>query len=201
MKKKVKDIETLEEPKPYEVDKLSKVPSGIIILLLKYWAAAAAVFFSLIGGLDIGLDFSNNPDATPADVAASYIKIILLLALFMTLFVNYIIRPVVKLMYNRRNNTFQYNMVNVKGILSLVLCLFYHLILSIILFFVTIFLGKHGWVLDPFGTAGGQGIEPFTYGFCYIAVDFIFLFIKNMSIYIYKRYKYKIQSQGDLSNV
>lgn len=201
MKKKVKDIENLEEPKPYEVDKLSKVPSGIIILLLKYWAAAAAVFFSLIGGLDIGLDFSNNPDATPTDIAASYVKIILLLALFMTLFVNYIIRPIVRLMYNRRNNTYQYNMVNVKGILSLVLCLLYHLLLSVILFFVTVFLGKHGWVLDPFGTAGGQGIEPFTYGFCYIVVDFIFLFIKNLSIYIYKRYKYKVQSQGDLSDV
>lgn len=201
MKKKVKDIENLEEPKPYEVDKLSKVPSGIIILLLKYWAAAAAVFFSLIGGLDIGLDFSNNPDATPTDIAASYVKIILLLALFMTLFVNYIIRPIVRLMYNRRNNTYQYNMVNVKGILSLVLCLFYHLLLSVILFFITIFLGIHGWVLDPFGTAGGQGIEPFTYGFCYIVVDFIFLFVKNLSIYIYKRYKYKVQSQGDLSNV
>ena len=51
MSKKVKD--EFDGQKPYEVDKLSKFPSWLIFLLLKYWAAAAAVFFSVIGGLDI----------------------------------------------------------------------------------------------------------------------------------------------------
>ena len=42
MSKKEKRIE--EEFDPYKVDKLSKIPSWLIILVLKYWAAAAAVF-------------------------------------------------------------------------------------------------------------------------------------------------------------
>ena len=44
MSKKVKDVSN-EDINPYELDKLSKVPSWLIILILKYWAAAAAVFF------------------------------------------------------------------------------------------------------------------------------------------------------------
>ena len=190
MSKKVKD--EFDGQKPYEVDKLSKFPSWLIFLLLKYWAAAAAVFFSVIGGLDIGFSFEDaNQD--PASVLASYIATVAMIALFMTLFVNYIVRPTVRLMYNRRNNTYRYNMVNCKGILSLFLCLIYHFILSIILFFITVFLSSRGWVLDPFGTTEGAGIEPFTYGFCYLAGDFVFLFIKNVIVSLYQKHQYKKQ--------
>ncbi|MDE5566654.1 MAG: hypothetical protein K2I77_06675 [Anaeroplasmataceae bacterium] len=201
MKRKVKEIENLEEQKPYQVDKLSKVPSGLVILLLKYWAAAAAVFFGVIGSLDIGLDFSSGSSSGAVGEMALSVKLIVLLALFMALLSNYLVRPVVRLMYNRRNNTYLYNMVNIKGILSFILSLLYHIVLSIILFFVTWFLGSHHMVWDPFGTSGGSGIEPFTYGLCYIIIDFIFLFIKDMIVYIYIRCKYKIQSQGELSYV
>ena len=55
MKKKADQSQ--KELKPYEVDKLSKIPSWIIVIFLKFWAAAAAVFFIAIGGSDIGLDW------------------------------------------------------------------------------------------------------------------------------------------------
>ncbi|MDE7095449.1 MAG: hypothetical protein K2O23_03075, partial [Anaeroplasmataceae bacterium] len=119
MSKKVKEEQIIEEPKSGALDKLSKVPSWLIILLLKYWAAAAAVFFSLIGGLSIGLDFSGETAEDPLSVLSMSIVIIIILALFMGLFMNYMIRPIVNLMYSRKNNTHRYNMVNVKGILSL----------------------------------------------------------------------------------
>ncbi|MDE7100441.1 MAG: hypothetical protein K2O05_01135, partial [Anaeroplasmataceae bacterium] len=155
-----------------------------------------------IGGLDIGLDFSSSSSATETigELALS-IKLIVLLALFMALFSNYLVRPVVRMMYNRTSNTFRYNMINVKGVLSFVLSILYHIVISILLFLITWVLSSHHLVWDPFGAAGGSGIEPFTYGLCYIFVDFVFLFIKNISIYIYTRYKYKIQSQGELSYV
>ena len=190
MSKKVKEEQTVVEQKSGALDKLSKVPSWLIILLLKFWAAAAAVFFSLIGGLSIGLDFGEAGDE-PLSVLSTNIVIIIILALFMGLFMNYMIRPIVNMMYSRKNNTHRYNMVNIKGILSLFTNLGYHLIISIILFFVTAYvLSPNGLVLDLFGTAGNAGIEPFTYAFSYIVVDFVFLFLKNSIIDIIKRIKY-----------
>ena len=58
---KDKDVNKIN---PYELDKLSKIPSWLIIILLKYWAAAAAVYFGLIGGISFGLDFSQWQDPT-----------------------------------------------------------------------------------------------------------------------------------------
>lgn len=195
MSKKVKD--NSQNQNPYKLDKLSKIPSWLIILLLKYWAAAAAVFFSVIGGLDIGIDFSGSQGDPVAAVATS-IQIIVLLALFISLFINYIIRPFVRMMYNKRNNTYRYNMVNFKGFLSFIVCFLYHIVLSVILYFITIFLASHNLILDLFGTTGGSGIEPFTYGFCYIIVDFIFLFIKNVISDSIHRYQYKKQMNAEV---
>lgn len=195
MSKKVKD--NLKEQNPYQLDKFSKVPSWLIILLLKYWAAAAAVFFSVIGGIDIGLDFSGvETDAVNAFIVS--LKLIVMLALFIALFMNYLIKPVVRMMYNKRNNTYRYNMINFKGFFSFVVSLLYHLVLSIILYFITIFLASHHLVLDLFGTTGGSGIEPFTYALCYIVVDFVFLFIKNTISDIIVRRRYKKQMSEEI---
>ncbi|MDE6584476.1 MAG: hypothetical protein K2K15_03650, partial [Anaeroplasmataceae bacterium] len=69
MSKRVKVEE--KDVNPYKVDKLSRIPSWIILLILKYWAAAAAVFFMAIGGIGIGFDFSQgnltDPYAAMAD--------------------------------------------------------------------------------------------------------------------------------------
>ena len=193
MKKRVED-EFLGQ-KPYQVDKLSKVPSWLVILILKFWAAAAAVFFSVIGGLDIGLDFSTQ-EGDAITILASNIATVVFIGLFLAVFMNYIVRPFVRMMYNSRDNTYRYNMINLKGLKSLPVALIYNMLLSIILYFVTIFLSSHGLVLDLFGTTGGTGIEPFTYALCYMIVDFIFLFIKNLSVDLYEKHKYNKDMQG-----
>lgn len=195
MNKNVK--EDSKKQNPYQLDKLSRIPSWLIILLLKYWAAAAAVFFSVIGGVDIGFNL-DEVEMDPVNAFITSVQLIIFIALFITLFINYIVRPFVRMMYNKRNNTYRYNMINIKGILSFVLCFGYHIILSVILYFITILLSKYGLVLDLFGTTGGIGIEPFTYAFCYIVVDFIFLFIKD-AIWDYTiRLKYKKQMEMEL---
>ena len=193
MKKRVVEDEFLGQ-KPYQVDKLSKVPSWLVILILKFWAAAAAVFFSVIGGLDIGLDFSSQ-EGDAITILASNIATVVFIGLFLAVFMNYIVRPFVRMMYNSRDNTYRYNMINLKGLVSLPVALVYNMLLSVILYFVTIFLSKYGLVLDLFGTTGGTGIEPFTYAFCYMVVDFIFLFIKNLTIDLYQKYKYNKDMQ------
>ncbi|MDE7106320.1 MAG: hypothetical protein K2O22_04055 [Anaeroplasmataceae bacterium] len=188
--KKKKVSEELEEQVPLKESKLEKIPSWLIFLILKYWAAAAAVFFSAIGGLDIGLDFSKVDHTDFNAIVNADIALVVFIGMLLTLVMNYIVRPIVNLLHSRTNNVRMFNMVNVKGILSFVLNFLYCMLLSIISFFITYFLSSKGWVLDSFGMSGGEGIEPFTYAFCFIAVDFIFLFIKNVSIYIYKRCKY-----------
>ena len=191
MKNYVKDDAQEKEIRKYQK---KGVPSWIVVLLLKYWAAAAAVFFSLIGGVDIGMDFSGMGD-DPAAVLSSYISTVIFLGLFLALFFNYIVKPIVNMMHTSRNNVHRFNMVNMKGVKSLPVALAYNMLLSIILFFVTIFLSKHHLVLDLFGNSEGSGIEPFTYALCYMVVDFIFLFIKNLCIDLYQKYKYNKDMQ------
>ncbi|MDE6407780.1 MAG: hypothetical protein K2K48_05625 [Anaeroplasmataceae bacterium] len=188
MKKTVTD--ELEGQDPYKKSNLSKIPSWLIFLLLKYWAAAAAVFFSAIGGLDVGLDFTKVDESDINAIINADVALIVFIGMILTLVMNYIIRPISNLMHSRAQNIHRYNMVNCKGILSFVLNFIYCMVLSIILFFITLFLSSKGWVLDSFGMAEGQGIEPFTYAFCFLLVDSIFLLIKNIIIMIYQRYRY-----------
>lgn len=197
MKKKDKDNSSIGEINPYEVDKLSKVPSWLIILFLKYWAAAAAVFFGLIGGIDIGISFEQSSTTDPFAIMATDFVVVIFLALILTIFINYPIRLITRLLYNRRNNTYKYNMVNTKGFKSFIICLGYILVVSVILYLITLFLSIHGWVLDLFGTTGGSGVEPFTYAFCFIIVDSIFLIFKYFISNIYQRVKYKRLIQGE----
>lgn len=181
-------------------DKLSKIPSWIIILLLKYWAAAAAIFFSVIGGIDIGLNFDTIQDATAGQIFAQDITLIVMIGLFLALFTNYMVRPTVRMMYNRKNKVYRYNMINMKGFISFPIALVYNLSISIMLYFIIYFLGIHGLILNPFGMTN-YGIEPFSYALFYISIDFIFLFIKDLILDIRARVKYKKESQGVEENV
>ncbi|MCM1130490.1 MAG: hypothetical protein NC310_02535 [Roseburia sp.] len=174
-------------------DKISKIPSWLIILLLKYWAAAAAIFFSVIS-CD-GLNLGENKEVTGEQVFAIDIAIIILIGLFLALFSNYIVRPSVRMMYNRKNKVYRYNMINFKGFISFPIALAYNFLLSFILYFIVYFLGIHGLILNPFGMTN-YGIEPFSYALFYIIVDFIFLFIKDTILDIKERVKYKRESRG-----
>ena len=181
-----------QEFEPYKVDKLSKIPSWVVILILKFWAAAAAIFFIGIGGVTI-LNFSElQTDDVYENLAQSF-SLIILFGLFLAIFTNYVVRPYVRLMHNRRNNAYRYNLINIKGFKSFLFSLLYNLPLSLLLFFVTVFLSMHHLVWDPFGTSGGVGIEPFTYSICYIVIDGIIIIIKNIIYYVYLRLKYKRQ--------
>lgn len=188
-RKKVKDDEIMDID-PYQVDKLAKVPSWLKILLLKYWAAAAASFL-LFGITELGLNIYNDSEVARVETT---IKLIIIIGLFLAVFMNYIVRNFVRLMFNRRNNTYRYNMVNLRGLKSFFVSIPYNMLMAVIIYFVTVYiLSPNGLVFDPFGTTGGIGIEPFTVGFIYLFFDSIFLIIKNLIIMLYERYKYNKQ--------
>lgn len=200
MKKEVQDINDVD---PYKVDKLSKIPSWLIVLILKYWAAAAAIYFI---GMDTFIINWSETDSIAAntdglDVIAYGLSqaliLTILFGLFLAIFSNYIVRPFVRMMYNRRNNTFRYNMVNVKGFKSFLLALLYNMPLSFLLTIIVVWMGYFGLVLDPFGTTGGTGVEPFSYALVYIIVDSICVLIKDVIVNIHERAKYKRQMRSE----
>ena len=195
MSKKVKDESQQEQQNVYKMGVFSKLPSWFVSLLLKYWAAAAAVFFSVIGGLDIGLDFSSTPDDRISQLAAD-ISTIVVIGLVLALFMNYIVKPVVHMFNSSKDDTYRTLMVNQKGILSFFIALGYNMLLSIILYIVTVFLGSKGLILNLFGGTN-YGIEPFTYGLCYLLVDLVFLTIKNLIVYAKMRTDYNAQMKED----
>ena len=180
---------------PYEMDKLSRIPSWVIIIFLKYWAAAAASFL-LFGLQSLGIIITGyKADDAVAQVETT-VKILVMLTLFTAVLMNYVVRVVVRLLYNRRNNTFRYNLINCKGFKSFILALLYAAVLTTIMFFITYWLSSIHAVFDPFGTTGGVGIEPFTYGLWYMLVDSVFVIAKDLILEIRLRYIYKKQIQG-----
>jgi len=199
MKKEVQDINDVD---PYKVDKLSKVPSWLIVLILKYWAAAAAIYF--IGMDTIIINWSEQANIkldSDVDVMlyemSQAVLLTILFGLFLALFTNYIVRPFVRMMYNRRNNTYLYNMVNVKGFKSFFLSLLYNMPLSFLLTVIVVWMGYYGLVLDPFGTTGGTGVEPFSYALVYIIVDAFCVIIKDVIVNLHERAKYKRQMRSE----
>ena len=180
MRKKANQVQ-YEDINPYEVDKLSKIPSWIVIIFLKYWAAAAAVFFGVIGIIDLGLDFSQIDSGNVVAIINTHERIIVILALIMAMLGNYAVKQVVLMINNRRNNTLKYNIINSKGLKAFLLYILYSFLMSFILFFVTVFLSSKGWVL-PILQNDGAGIEPFTYALCYVVIDGIFVLIKDLII-------------------
>ena len=135
MNKKVKDESQQEQQNVYKMGAFSKLPSWFVSLLLKYWAAAAAVFFSVIGGLDIGLDFSSTPEDRISQLAAD-ISTIVVIGLVLALFMNYIVKPVVHMFNSSKDDTYKTLMVNQKGLLSFFIALGYNMLLSILLYIV-----------------------------------------------------------------
>ena len=186
------EIEIEEEPGSF----FQKIPSWILITIVKYWAAAAAVFFIIIGGLDVGLDFSTASE-DPAVILNISGSIILLIALFNAIFQNYVTKLFAKILYSRRNNTKRFVVYNQNGFTAFIFYLGYCFLLGFALFFIIIFLGSNGLIFDPFGTTGGSGIEPFSYALLYIVLDAIVIIIKNTVINIYQRIKYNKQMNNN----
>jgi hypothetical protein len=86
-------------------------------------------------------------------------------------------------------------MINSKGIVFFFITMLYTLLLSTILYIVTLFLSANGLVLDLFGTTANTGIEPFTYALCFIIIDGIFILAKNGIQLLIKKHRYKKQIQ------
>ena len=170
---------------PYAADKLSRIPNWIKVLFLKYWVAAATFYFFGIA----------NPMLVVDGLEGWQFVLILYLYLVigLTIFNEYIVDNIVRLINNDRDNAFRYNLINYKGILSFITNLIYSILIMFPVVEILIFLAKHNLVLDSLDPAGAQAaVEPFTAGFVYIFLDTIVVWTRNFIVYAIKNKKYQI---------
>ena len=187
-KKRTEENGEFVEQNPYQVDKLSKIPTGVILTFIKFWAAMAAIFFILIGGVDLGLNFSIQAADAYAEMARTIVAVVLV-SLFLAILLNYGVKHFAHLMHNRRNNAKKWIIINQKGFLAFLEYLVYTFVCVVILFLVIAFLGKYR-LIPSFLQNDGLGIEPFSAGFIFLLIDGIFLLIKNYTIRIFKVIRY-----------
>ena len=189
-KKRTEQNEELDnEFEPYQVDKFSKIPTGFIITFLKFWAAAAAVFFILVGGIDLGLNFAKAAADEYAEMARTIVGLILV-SLFLAILLNYGIKHIAHLMHNRRNNAKKWMVLNIKGFLAFLAYLVYCLITMALSFIILAFMGKYR-LIPSFLENQGMGIEPFTTGIVFMIIDGIVLLAKNYIIKLFKLLRYR----------
>lgn len=171
---------------PAKYNKVSRIPTWVKVLLLKYWAAGAAIFFIGMGGSFIGLDYSSLDYDDVLAILSYFERFFVMLALFLAIVMNYIVKKLVSMMHTSRNNAKYYNMVNLKGFKGFLVNFGYALLCLLPIMAVNVWISLDGRMQSLFGSS--WGVEPFTMGLVYIFVDFIFLVIKHAIInYRHKR--------------
>jgi hypothetical protein len=170
---------------PYAADKLSRIPNWIKVLFLKYWVAAATFYFFGIG----------NPIIQSSNIESWQFVLILylFLSIGLTIFNEYIVDNLVRLMSNDRDDAKRFNLVNQRGILSFLFNVIYGFLIMIPLVTILVFMAKHGMVFDTLDQGDSKAaIEPFTGGFVYILLDSIVVWSRNLISYLIKNKKYQI---------
>jgi len=179
----------------YKQDKLGKIPSWLKILFLKYWVAGAAFYFFGMGGAMLwykeAKDASSAADVLAAMNATTF-YLWLVLGAGLGFFNEFITKTIVRFMRTNADDTYRFNLINLKGSKSLFLNLFYALGVVFLTMVIEVnILIPHKLVFDPLKMTD-EGIEPFSYALLFIILDYIFIGIKNLIIYIYKRQRYHI---------
>ena len=165
---------------PYASDKLSRIPSWIKVLFLKYWVAAATFYFFGVANPLIPLSGEDF------NLASTFEPYYLFLSLGLALFTEYITKNFIKFMKNDRDDTTRLNLV-------------YAFVIMIPMILILVVLASHNLVFDTLNSGGNKAaIEPFTAGFVYIALDAIAVSVKNLIIYLYKQAKFKIIEEENL---
>lgn len=177
---------------PYKNDKLSLIPTWIKVLFLKYWVAAAALFFFGIGNPLIqtpGKNFGAD------EALRSYLS----LSLGFALFDEYIVKSFIKLMDDGSHDIYKLNLINKKGVVSFLLNLLYGFVVMIPMITILVFLAKHNLNLDFINPRDSKAaIEPFTGGFVFLVIDLICVYVKDLINNLIKKNNYKKQADKEL---
>ena len=112
-----------------------------------------------------------------------------MLTLGYALISEYIVKQIVRLMRTSRDDTYYYNIINIKGALSFFAYLGYSILIILPTMAFFGFLAAKGISLN-FWTLT-DGVDPFLFALMAVFLDFIYLFIKNAICNFIKKRKFK----------
>ena len=113
----------------------------------------------------------------------------------LTLLLEYIVKNLVRLMRNSRDDTYKQYIINKKGVLSLFLHIIYGFVIMFPMYGTLYFLAYHHLIINLFALPEVPAIEPITAGFVFIFYDGIAVLIKNLIIKGIKKYKFYKQEK------
>lgn len=173
---KVEDLidEKGKKVDPYHVDKLSKVPAWIKVVFIKFWVAGAICYFFLWG---LGIYVTNPLDMLVlTGIGTGIITDLLVNSAFLYFesdkkeYHKYMLLP-----YPAKK--FWTLLINIPFGIIEVYCVYYLYVLANYIIVAIKGLDKTDIPLS---------VEPLLYGLFFVLVDFVFLFIKNLIVKIYK---------------
>lgn len=173
---------------PYGIDKLSNIKPGTKIAFIKYWIAGVTYLLSFM---------------TPAFLSTDGSTELLAFYLIFVLLIEYIANKMIIWMNNDANPTLKYlpfwyiKRTSVKGLL---LTMLYGLIVVPATFLLARGLNDLlrliGWMTPAeLITGDGDGLEPISFGFIFLIVDFIYFHIKWQVVKYYNQRTKRIAKQ------
>ncbi|MDE6372947.1 MAG: hypothetical protein K2L72_00435, partial [Clostridia bacterium] len=177
---------TAKELDPYKIDKLSRVPTWIKALFVKFWFAGAVCYFIILG---LG---RVVPDALDQAVLAGAV-----LGVFTDLFVN----PIFRYMESSEKEYNNYMMFPFpfKKFWTFFTNIIYYILVGLVVMLM------YSGVNQLFKLINNQydgyvtvAVGPLIYGvFCVIA-DMVFIGVKDLIVYLVKRSKRKKEEAADV---
>lgn len=157
---------------PYKTDFLRNVPTVVKALFIKWWFAGAVCFFINMG---LGYYITDNLD------------ILVLTGLVMGVVVDVLVNPALHYMESDEYEYNKYMMFSqpFKAFWTFFTNIIYYLIVIICVNYI--YYGIN--VLCELNESGNVWMEPLLFGVFAVVVDMVFISIKNLVVYLFKRHK------------
>ena len=154
-----------KEFNPYRTDFLSRIPTFVKALFLKWWFAGVVCFFVNMG---LGVYISAAAD------------LMLLDGIFLGLFVDMLVNPLFRFMETDRREYNDYMMFPfpLKAYWTFFTNILYYIGVSVIVNFVYLFINEFMFSL---------AIEPLSWALIVVIVDMIFIGIKDLVVHLVKK--------------
>ena len=158
---------SIKEFNPYRTDFLSRIPTFIKGLFVKWWFAGVVCFFVNMGlGIYIG----------------STVDLVMLDGIFLGLVVDVLVNPLFRFMESdkREYNTYMLFPFPLKAYWTFFTNILYYVGIAWIVNFAYLFINEYMFKL---------GIEPLSWALLVVAVDMVFIGIKDLVVYLIKKRK------------
>ena len=171
---------------PYKIDKLSRIPTWIKALFVKFWFAGVVCYFVIMG---LGRVVPNDLDR------------LLLAGAFLGLFTDLFVNPLFRFMESSEKEYNNYMMFPFpfKKYWTFFTNIIYYIAVTVIVMYI--YSGINQLLVIIFERYEGYvslGVEPLIYGVFCLIVDMAFIGIKDLIVYLVERDKSKKKEAEDV---